>query len=109
MFPLLRYAELNPNRVRMVQPNSHNEEEEEEEERRRPRRQELLYNIEEDQRERSFGDSMRTPPTQPTVSGEGGREGGKEKVGPNYVHYFGDHFSFTSLSVCLSLSPSLHR
>ena len=79
MFPLLRYAELNPNRVRMVQPNSHNEEEEEE--RRRPRRQELLYNIEEDHRERSFGDSMRTPPTQPTVSGEGGREGGREGEG----------------------------
>ena len=81
VFPLLRYAELNPNRVHMVQPNSHNEEEEEEEERRRPRRQELLYNIEEDHRERSFGDSMRTPPTQPTVSGEGGREGGREGEG----------------------------
>ena len=70
MFPLLRYAELNPNRIRIVQRSGstglqeeEGEEEEEEERVRRPRQH--LDDITEDPRERSFSDSMRTPPTQP--------------------------------------------
>ncbi|XP_019849257.1 PREDICTED: leucine-rich repeat serine/threonine-protein kinase 1-like [Amphimedon queenslandica] len=72
VFPLLRYAELNPNRIRIVQRSGstgqqEEEGEEQEEERvRRPRQH--LGDITEDPRERSFSDSMRTPPTQPPAA-----------------------------------------
>ena len=88
VFPLLRYAELNPNRIRIAQRSSstgHQEEEggEEEERERRP-----LDDIDEDPRERSFSDSMRTPPTQPPCKRRGCSNDRKKQK--DYCPYFND-------------------